>query len=326
MSIRSVQDKSLASFYPKTFLFSLFVAVFSHRRRSLQLSGALSATLVGYLTLANPNPIFGSALLSFFTLGTIATKYKQNIKAHLVDESDQPQHLDDPPSHQRNNKELTSHSHPTTRGRDWKQVLCNAWFGTLCALSYCFVDSEHHLNLGSTYQSQTAPAGSLQKALVSAALAYWAGCAGDTFASELGILSRSKPRLITTLQEVPPGTNGAVSLLGLLFSTLGGLLVGAVSAFVGEPHQPRGSMILTCGLYGLFCSAIDSLLGATLQQTVYSKTEKRVIAKSKIPLGGSREIVVVCGHDILTNNQVNLVSSTLSGLLAGLISYYSSLP
>jgi hypothetical protein len=42
-----------------------------------------------------------------------------------------------------------------------------------------------------------------------------------------------------------------------VFSTLGGLLVGAVSAFVGEPHQPRGSMILTCGLYGLFCSAVS---------------------------------------------------------------------
>ncbi|KAH9460263.1 hypothetical protein Pst134EB_008445 [Puccinia striiformis f. sp. tritici] len=26
-------------------------------------------------------------------------------------------------------------------------------------------------------------------------------------------------------------------------------------------------------------------------------------------LGGSREIVVICGHDLLTNNQVNLVSS-----------------
>jgi len=85
-------------------------------------------------------------------------------------------------------------------------------------------------------------------------------------------------------------------------------------------------MILSCGFYGLFCSVLDSVLGATLQQTVYSKNEKRVIAKSKIALGGRREIVVVCGHDVLTNNQVNLVSSTATGLLAGLLSYYSFVP
>ncbi|KNF01274.1 hypothetical protein PSTG_05370 [Puccinia striiformis f. sp. tritici PST-78] len=71
---------------------------------------------------------------------------------------------------------------------------------------------------------------------------------------------------------------------------------------------------------------VDSVLGATLQQTVYSKKEKRVVAKSQMKLGGSREIVVICGHDLLTNNQVNLVSSTTTGILAGLLSYYSIMP
>ncbi|KNZ58192.1 hypothetical protein VP01_197g7 [Puccinia sorghi] len=308
--------------YPKTFLFSLFVAVFSHRRRSLQLSGALTANLIGYLTLASHNPVFGIALFSFFTLGTLATKYKQNIKARLVDESDQETPtIDDGPITNKQ-KSVAQKSHP---GRNWKQVLCNSWFGTLCALFYCFLDTESRLSssekLGFINSLQEAPHGSdsLPRALVSAALAYWAGCAGDT----LGILSRSKPRLITTLKEVPPGTNGAVSLLGLVFSTLAGLVVGATSSFVGELHQPKGYIILSCGFYGLFCSALDSVLGATLQQTVYSKSEKRVIAKSKIALGGRREIVVVCGQDVLTNNQVNLVSSTATGLLAGLLSYYS---
>jgi len=317
----------IISFYPRTFLFSLSIAVFSHRRRSLQLSGALAAHLIGYLTLANRNPVFGMALFSFFTLGTIATKYKQNIKARLVDESDlettTPFDHHGPTTNKL--KSVAQTSHP---GRNWKQVLCNSWFGTSCALFYCLLDTESRRpKLGLNNPLQT-PHGSdsLPRALVSAALAYWAGCAGDTFASELGILSRSKPRLITTLKEVPPGTNGAVSFLGLVFSTLAGLLVGATSSFVGEPHQPRGYMILSCGFYGLFCSVLDSVLGATLQQTVYSKNEKRVIAKSKIALGGRREIVVVCGHDVLTNNQVNLVSSTATGLLAGLLSYYSFVP
>ncbi|KAI9626906.1 hypothetical protein KEM48_010089 [Puccinia striiformis f. sp. tritici PST-130] len=354
----SAQDDRINynAFYPKTFLFLVFIAVFSHRRRSLQLSGAFTAILMGHLTMANPNPIFGGALLSFFALGTFATKYKQKIKAGLVDESE----LQIDPTKKQLVVGPSAHL-----GRDWKQVLCNSWFGALCALLYSC--SEPNSSLSSKLSGfidhfEPTHTGPLRKALISAALAYWAGCAGDTLASEgspmsrfyfqviytflhislrpptrlrsstkpkidrLGMLSRSKPRLITNLKEVPAGTNGAVSFLGLTFSALGGFLVGGVSSFVGDPHEQRGYVILSCALYGLLCSIVDSVLGATLQQTVYSKKEKRVVAKSQMKLGGSREIVVICGHDLLTNNQVNLVSSTTTGILAGLLSYYSIMP
>ena len=56
-------------------------------------------------------------------------------------------------------------------------------------------------------------------------------CLGDTFASEIGILSKSTPRLATTWKKVPPGTNGGMTLLGTLASVLGGALIGAALGF-----------------------------------------------------------------------------------------------
>ena len=60
------------------------------------------------------------------------------------------------------------------------------------------------------------------------ACSHYACCNGDTWSSELGILSTSQPRLITSCwrRSVAPGTNGAMSLLGTLAAVAGGAIIG----------------------------------------------------------------------------------------------------
>ena len=52
---------------------------------------------------------------------------------------------------------------------------------------------------------------------------------------------------------------------------------------------------------GLFGSLVDSLLGATVQQTRYSKTKKLILQDDSKDV----DVKVISGMNLLTNNQVN---------------------
>jgi uncharacterized protein (TIGR00297 family) len=89
---------------------------------------------------------------------------------------------------------------------------------------------------------------------------------GDTWATELGILSRAEPRSIVTLRPVPRGTSGAVSALGLAATVAGALVVAGVASLAAAAPL---RLILVATAAGTLGSLVDSLAGATVQETFY---------------------------------------------------------
>jgi uncharacterized membrane protein len=88
---------------------------------------------------------------------------------------------------------------------------------------------------------------------------------GDTLASELGILSSTPPILLTTLKPVPPGTNGALSLLGTAASIGGGMAMGwtmwaALSVENAACRDQTGDLFLLLLGWGAVAGGLGSLV------------------------------------------------------------------
>lgn len=136
----------------------------------------------------------------------------------------------------------------------------------------------------------------------------------DTWATELGVLSRTEPHLITSGRKVQPGTSGGISLTGIMAATGGGLLIAGLAAlpWSGIPHPLVWyQVVLWLTGAGLVGSLVDSLLGATLQVIYYCPSCKKETEKSPQHSCGSNTIKLR-GIDGIDNDVVNL-ACTLSG-------------
>jgi uncharacterized protein (TIGR00297 family) len=141
------------------------------------------------------------------------------------------------------------------RGRSASQVAANLGMAALVASEPVKI-----WLLNSRWLPSAAHPGALLLALPLAALAE---AAADTVSSEIGQVLGGRPRMITTLRAVDPGTDGAVSVAG----TLAGLIAAAIVAGAGT-WALRGDWVLfTLSCAGAaFGLLFDSLLGATLEK------------------------------------------------------------
>jgi uncharacterized protein (TIGR00297 family) len=82
----------------------------------------------------------------------------------------------------------------------------------------------------------------------------------DTTESEIGQLFSRRPRLISTLQRVPPGTDGAVSFPGTLAGAGAAVLAALLGLSLGMLQTPAA--VLLVAIAAFLGTVADSLIGA----------------------------------------------------------------
>ncbi|MDP4171616.1 MAG: DUF92 domain-containing protein [Bacillota bacterium] len=241
--------------------FIVLTALAGYALRSLTLSGALAALVVG-IAVFHGFGLSGIVLLGiFFASSSAWSKYKSSMKVEIEER--------------------------LAKGarRDWQQVLANGGLAGLVSVLYSVWPNNIYF----------------MGFLVSLASAN-----SDTWASEIGSLSKKKPFSVRSFTRVERGTSGAVSLLGTLSALAGSLLMAVSSViFLNLPFE-KAVFVFVFGFLG---NLLDTLLGAFFQSVYFCHT-CCIETEKKFHCG--KVTGKLRGLTILDNDVVNF----LSGLLA----------
>ncbi|CAM9420649.1 unnamed protein product [Phaeothamnion confervicola] len=280
-----------------------YLAYSGVKKKSLSKGGAAAAFFVGFFSFL-VSARHGFTMIAFYKSSSILTKAGHAQKKLLADD------------------------YQEGGQRSAWQVLSCSLFATLLAL-YGW------LKLGMSDAFIDFRVDPLGSGLLCAYVAFYATCNGDTWSSELGILSRSPPRLILPpFRSVPRGTNGGVSALGTVAAAAGGLFIGLAFFLLGvvsgcclpgdgtnsELSPPSQLPLLALGaLSGLLGSVLDSAMGAILQASYYSDERHCIVSAPTAAELKDGAVRRVCGRDWLTNQQVNAISAVVVSVAGGLL-------
>lgn len=140
----------------------------------------------------------------------------------------------------------------------------------------------------------------------------------DTWATELGVLSKDVPRMITTGRVATPGSSGAITWDGSGAALLGAGLIASLAALfrwhAGEAANLAWAIASVGTLAGFAGALADSLLGATLQGIYYCDTCGKETERRLHRCGSTARRLR--GWSWLNNDWVNLISTLVSALAA----------
>jgi uncharacterized protein (TIGR00297 family) len=263
-------------------LLSAAIAALAYWRGSLSRSGAAGALIVGTLIFGLGGWVWGVLLAVFFISSSFLSHFKEREKAAVAEKFEK--------GHR----------------RDMGQVLANGGLGALIAVL-----------------SAIAPASAVPSEMwFYLFVGVMATVTADTWATELGTLSKAAPRLITSGRAVEVGTSGGVSPLGTAVSFAGGLLIGLTAGLLAPlagllPWSAALPLALIGAAGGAAGSAIDSLMGATIQQIYYCDTCRKETERQVHRCGTTTR--PIRGWSWMNNDLVNLISSLGGGVTALLL-------
>jgi uncharacterized protein (TIGR00297 family) len=266
-------------------LFSLGLALSSYNKKSLSFSGAIAALVTGVLTFSS-GWHFTWPLLGFYLSSSKLTKMGEDRKKKI------------------------DADFKKGGQRDMYQVFQNSAPALIAIIFYLYFYSS--VSTPKDLDSSKRPA---EVFLLCFYLGFYGAATGDTWSSEIGVLSTRNCRLITQLwRKVPPGTNGGVTVDGIIASAGGGLFEGILLWLI----IPESSLLIVGCFGGSFGSFLDSVLGACFQFSGINEDRKIVNHRSsKVKqIAGTGSFLGCCE---LSNGQVNVVASTATALLSGLL-------
>jgi len=141
-------------------------------------------------------------------------------------------------------------------------------------------------------------------------LASIAAANSDTWATEIGKLSRTRPIDIISGRDLARGESGGITLIGLLGSISGSFVIATIGYFL----DVNTSFLIIVFISGFLGSLFDSILGSTLQARFILKDGKT------IKEGKEQDSYHYSGLLSINNNSVNFLC-TLSAPIFFILLY-----